>query len=208
MAIAISKPRAKGIEPSPPRAQMLARSALSNRFQVSHRHAPSNNQMPHLRNILRTKVSGPVTASNVASAPKNSVHSSGLLQPVPAPNARSAKTPAASRITMISNAPQPISCNTLSKAGNSAPLLPRLSFKAAMLERPVSLPITATAPSNSTPTAVPQAITSNAPLMPNPGASKAPSCKTIKPIPRENHRENMSRAPSTRWSAPTLWCGE
>ena len=208
MAMAMSKPRAKGMEPSPGRAQSMAKSALSNRFQVSHRQAPSSNQIPHLRRIRRTNVSGPVTASSVARPPKNSVHSIGLLSKLPSPNARTASTLAASRMTMISNAPQPTSCSKFSSAGNTAPRRPRLSLSADMADSPVSQPITATEPSSSTPTAVPETIAGKAPDKPNPGASSAPSCSTIRPMPRENHRENRSRAPNTRRSSGTAWCGE
>ena len=208
MAMAISKPTANGIEPSPALAQSVARSALANRFQVSHRQAASNNQMPHLRKIWRTKVSGPLTASSVARPPKNRVHSNGLANRLPSLNARVPNRLAASRITMISNEPQPISCSKLSNAGRLAPFAPRLSLSAAMADRPVSLPITPTAASSRTPTRVPRKIASNEPDRPKPGASNAPVCRTIKPMPRENQRENRSRAPKTRLSADTAMSGE
>ena len=73
---------------------------------------------------------------------------------------------------------------------------------------PVSLPITPTAASNSTPTRVPRKIASKEPDKPRPGASKAPVCRTIRPMPRENHRENRSRAPKTRWWLGMGWSGE
>ncbi len=142
MAIAMSKPTANVIEPSPALFQSAARSALANRFQVNHKHAASNSQMPHLRRIWRTKVSGPLIASKVASAPNNRVQSSGLASRRPSPNARLPSRLAASRMTMISNAPQPTNCSRLRMAGRLAPYWPRLSFSAAMAARPVSQPIT------------------------------------------------------------------
>lgn len=196
------------MEPSPAWAQSAARSALANRFQVSHRQAANSNQMPHLRRTLRTKVSGPLTASKVASAPKNRVQSKGLANRLPSLNARPPNRLAASRMTMISNEPQPTSCSRLSKAGRLAPRVPRLSLSAAMDDRPVSLPITPTAASSKTPTAVPRKIASKAPDRPRPGANSAPVCNTIRPMPRENHRENRSRAPNTRCSAGTARSGE
>ena len=196
--MAISKPTAKGSEPSPFCAHSAGKSALLKRFQVSHRHAPNNSQIPHLRRILRTKVSGPLTASKVARAPKNTVHNNGWLHRLVSLNARAPSRLAASRMTMISNEPQPISCSTLSNAGSIAPRLPRLSLSAAMDDRPVSLPTTPTDASNDTPTSVPRKIANNEPDSPRPGASSAPVCNTIKPMPRENHRENRSRPPRTR----------
>ena len=65
-----------------------------------------------------------------------------------------------------------------------------------------------TAASNSTPTRVPRKIASKEPDKPRPGASKAPVCRTIRPMPRENHRENRSRPPNTRFSAGTARSGE
>jgi len=206
--MAISKPTANGIEPSPARAQSAARSALANRFQVSQMHAARISQIPHLRRILRTNVSGPLTASKVASAPKHNVQSIGLAHSEPSLNARVPSRLAASRMTMISNEPQPISCSRLSSAGRLAPLLPRLSFSAAIDDRPVSLPITPTAANSRTPTSVPRKIASSEPERPRPGASNAPVCNTIRPIPRENHRENRSRPPNTRLSADTARSGE
>ncbi|MNE46432.1 hypothetical protein D3C80_1407710 [compost metagenome] len=176
---------------------------MANRFQVSHRQAPISSQMPHLRRILRTKVNGPLTASKVAKAPKHKVHSKGLVSALPAPKARSLSKLAASRMTMISNEPQPISCSRLSMAGRRAPLRPRLRRRAAMDDRPVSLPMTATAASSSTPTLVPMMIASTALARPRPGPSKAPVCSTIRPMPRENHKEQRSRPLSTRCAAVT-----
>ncbi|MNG08452.1 hypothetical protein D3C84_918100 [compost metagenome] len=181
---------------------------MANRFQVNQIHAASSNQMPHLRRTLRTNVNGPLTASRVARAPKNSVHSRGLEPRLPSLKARAPSRLAASRMTMISNEPQPISCSRFNTAGTLAPLPPRLSLRAAMADRPVSLPITPTAASSRTPTSVPRKIASNEPLKPRPGASKAPTCKTIRPMPRENHRENRSRAPKTRLSRGTAVSGE
>ncbi|MNI38642.1 hypothetical protein D3C73_927930 [compost metagenome] len=206
--MAMSKPTANGIEPSPAWAHNAARSALANRFQVSQTHAASSSQMPHLRRIWRTKVSGPLTASKVASAPKNSVHSTGLDSRLPSLKAFAPSRLAASRMTMISNEPQPISCSRFSTAGRLAPLAPRLSLSAAIDDRPVSLPITPTAASNRTPTSVPRKIASNEPDRPRPGASSAPVCRTIRPMPRENHRENRSRPPNTRLSVGTAISGE
>ncbi|MNF83089.1 hypothetical protein D3C84_654040 [compost metagenome] len=208
MAMAMSKPTANGIEPSPACAHSAARSALANRFQVSQIHAASSSQIPHLRSTLRTKVNGPLTASNVASAPKNNVHSSGFDHRLPSLNARAPNRLAASRMTMISNEPQPISCNRFNSAGRLAPRVPRLSLSAAIDDRPVSLPITPTAASSNTPTSVPRKIASNEPDRPRPGASKAPVCSTIRPMPRENHRENRSRPPKTRLSVGTAMSGE
>ncbi|MNR19439.1 hypothetical protein D3C85_1362320 [compost metagenome] len=198
MAMAMSKPTASDIEPSPARFHSAARSALANRFQVSHRQAPSSSQMPQARSTLRTNASGPLTASKVARAPKHRVQSIGLFQALSSPNARAPSRLAASRMTMISNAPQPTSCSRLSSAGKRAPWPPRLSFSVPMADRPVSLPMTPAAPSSSTPTPVPKAIASTAPARPRPGASMAPTCSTIRPMPRENHRENKSRAPKIR----------
>ena len=206
--MAISKPTANGREPSPFCAHRAGRSALANRFQVSQRQAASSNQMPHLRNTLRTKVKGPLTASKVARAPKNRVHSKGLLNGLPSLKARAPSRLAASRITMISNEPQPISCNTLSMAGSIAPRLPRLSLSAAIDDRPVSLPITPTEASSDTPTSVPRKIASREPESPSPGASNAPVCNTIRPMPRENHKENRSRPPNARRSRGTARSGE
>ncbi|MPN02629.1 hypothetical protein SDC9_149845 [bioreactor metagenome] len=152
MAMAMSNPTAKGIEPSPAWAHSVARSALANRFQVNHRQAASSSQMPHLRRIWRTNVSGPLTASKVARPPKNRVHSIGLANRLASLKARAPNRLAASRMTMISNAPQPISCSRFNNAGRLAPLAPRLSLSAAMADSPVSLPITPTAASSSTPT--------------------------------------------------------
>ena len=208
MAIAMSNPTANGIDPSPAWAHNAARSALASRFQVSQMHAASNSQMPHLRRICRTNVSGPLTASRVARAPKNRVHISGLAIRLPSLNPRAPSRLAASRMTMISNEPQPINCSRLSSAGRLAPLLPRVNLSAAIDDRPVSLPITPTAASSSTPTRVPRKIASNEPDRPRPGASKAPVCRTIRPMPRENHRENRSRPPKTRWSVGTAISGE
>ena len=67
---------------------------------------------------------------------------------------------------------------------------------------------TPTDASKATPTSVPRKVASNPPDRPRPGASNAPVCNTIKPMPRENHRENRSRAPKTRWSAGTAESGE
>ena len=175
---------------------------------MSQRHAASNSQMPHLRKILRTNANGPLTASNVARAPKNNVQSSGLLSQLPSLKARAPSRLAASRITMISNEPQPISCRTFNTAGSMAPRLPRLSFSAAMEDSPVSLPITPTDANNATPTKVPRKIASSEPDRPSPGANKAPVCNTISPTPRENHKENRSRAPKTRLSNGTAVSGE
>ena len=194
----MSNPTANGSEPSPFCAHKAAKSALANRFQVNHRHAASSNQMPHLRKTWRTKVNGPLTASNVANAPKNSVHAIGLLSRLLSLKARAPSRLAASRITMISNEPQPISCKTLSNAGRLAPRLPRLSLSAAIEDSPVSLPITPTEASSATPTSVPRKIANNAPDRPSPGASNAPVWSTMRPMPRENHRENKSRAPNAR----------
>ena len=199
MAMTMSKPTASDIDPSPPRCHNIARSALANRFQVSQAQAPSSSQMPQARRILRTKANGPLTASTVASAPKHSVHSTGLFQTLASPKARAPNRLAASRITMISKAPQPISCSTLSSAGKRAPCAPRLSLSVPMADKPVSLPITPAAPSNSTPTPVPRTMARMAPDRPRPGASMAPTCSTIRPMPRENHSENRSRPPNTRW---------
>ena len=208
MAMAMSKPSANGNDPSPFCPHSAGRSALASRFQVSHRHAANSSQMPHLRKTLRTKVSGPLTASKVARAPKISVHSIGLLNTLPSLKARAPSKLAASRITMISNEPQPINCSTLSMAGSMAPRVPRLSLRAAMEDSPVSQPITPTEASKATPTSVPKKIASNDPERPRPGASKAPVCSTIRPMPRENHRENRSRAPKTRLSPGTAMSGE
>ncbi|MNQ85718.1 hypothetical protein D3C85_1008910 [compost metagenome] len=208
MAIAMSKPTANGIEPSPACAHRAARSALANRFQVSHRQAASSSQIPHLRSTLRTKVNGPLTASSVARAPKNRVQSKGLDHRLPSLKARAPSRLAASRITMISKEPQPISCSRFNTAGSAAPCLPRLSLSAAMDDKPVSLPITPTEANSSTPTAVPRKIASNDPDKPRPGASSAPVCSTIRPMPRENQRENRSRAPKTRWASGTAESGE
>jgi len=204
----MSKPTASDIEPSPARFHSAARSALANRFQVSHRHAPSSSQIPQARSTLRTNANGPLTASRVARPPKHSVHSIGLFQALASPNARAPSRLAASRMTMSSNAPQPTSCNRLSSAGRRAPWLPRLSFRVPMAERPVSLPMTPAAPSSSTPTPVPRAMARTAPARPRPGASMAPTCRTIRPMPRENHSENRSRAPKMRWWVGTGWSGE
>ncbi|MNZ87265.1 hypothetical protein D3C78_1061160 [compost metagenome] len=194
----MSIPTASDIEPSPARAHRAARSALANRFQVSHRQAPSNSQIPHLRRILRTKVNGPLTANRVARAPKHRVHNSGLVSTLPSPKARAPSRLAASRMTMISNEPQPISCSKLSSAGRRAPSRPRLRRKAAMDDMPVSLPITPTAASSNTPTLVPRMIANTALASPRPGPSKAPVCKTIRPMPSENQREQRSRPLRTR----------
>ncbi|MNN33249.1 hypothetical protein D3C81_1470010 [compost metagenome] len=181
---------------------------MANRFQVSHRHAPNNTQIPQARSTLRTNASGPLTASRVASPPKHKVQSIGLFQALSSPNARAPNRLAASRMTMISKAPQPTSCSRLRTAGKRAPWLPRLSFKVPMADRPVSLPMTPAAPSNSTPTPVPRAMASIAPARPRPGASMAPTCSTIRPMPRENHSENRSPAPKMRWPVGTGWSGE
>src|ERR1700712_1658566 len=208
MAMAMSKPTANGSEPSPARDHNADRSALLSKFQVSQRHAPSNSQMPHLRRICRTNVNGPLTASAVAMAPKISVQSSGLAHRLDSENAPAPSRLAASRMTMISNEPQPTSCSRLRIAGTPAPLVPRLSLSAAIDDSPVSLPITPTAASNRTPTSVPRKIASMEPDMPNPGASNAPVCRTIKPMPKENHNANKSRPPKTRLPAGTGMTGE
>ncbi|MNZ92405.1 hypothetical protein D3C78_1114290 [compost metagenome] len=181
---------------------------MANRFQVSQMHAASSSQMPHLRRICRTKVSGPLTANRVARPPKNRVQSSGFDSRLPSLKAFAPNRLAASRMTMISNDPQPISCSRFSTAGRLAPLVPRLSLRAAIDDRPVSLPITPTAASSRTPTRVPRKIASNEPDRPKPGASNAPVCNTIRPMPRENHRENRSRPPNTRLSVGTTMSGE
>ncbi|MNH16478.1 hypothetical protein D3C79_761220 [compost metagenome] len=190
MAMTMSKPTASDIDPSALRRHSSPRSALANRFQVSHRQAPNNSQIPHLRSTLRTNASGPLTASSVARPPKQRVQNIGLFHRLPSPKVRAPSRLAASRMTMISNAPQPTSCSRLSSAGRRTPWLPRLRRRVAMAQRPVSLPITPAAPSSSTPTPVPRAMASTAPARPRPGASIAPTCRTIRPIPRENQSEN------------------
>lgn len=76
-----------------------------------------------------------------------------------------------------------------------------------MDDRPVSLPITPTLASSKTPTSVPRKIASIEPDMPSPGASKAPVCNTIRPMPRKTTGKQI-RPPNTRWLAGTGVSGE
>ena len=75
-----------------------------------------------------------------------------------------------------------------------------------MADSPVSLPMTPAAPA----TARPRRCPGQWPVrrqQGRPGASMAPTCSTIRPMPRENQRENRSRAPKMRWWVGTGWSG-
>ncbi len=138
-------------------------------------------------------------ARPVARAPNARVQSRGLE----IPKVCLARASAESRMAMISNAPQPVSCTAFSTAGMAAPRVPRAGLSEPMAERPVSAPTTPAAASSSTPSTEPVTIAASAAPRLRPGTRKAPACSTSRPMPRLNHSEKASKTPKTRRSPGT-----
>jgi len=112
-----------------------------------------------------------MAAMEVASTPNSTIQSAGREMP----NAEVTSASAASPITMISKAPQPISCTTLMTVGSAAPRRPRLGRSMAMEARPESAPITPASASSTTPITEPTTMAPSATPRLRPGVSSAPA---------------------------------
>ena len=139
----------------------------------SPRQAASSIQIPHLRRIFARRQRA--TDSSKVARPAESTSRAGAGHRLPSLKAR---CPAVWRHRHDDDfeRAQPISCS-MSTGRRLAPLAPRLSLRAAMDDRPVSLPITRRRPTAHA-YQVPRKIASNEPDRPKQGQQRA-VCRTI-----------------------------